>query len=131
MDMQGGVTIDLGKYGAEGQITLAPPTFRRQNEFSNAIGSVRVDENGKAIPMNLRLGDLSVMQVLVYVKSAPFGIALSDVTPFLDFCDMLDEKRNGSATELWVEMNDVIKSFEDRSTHPFAVSGAFPTTTSD
>lgn len=129
MDIQGSITVDLKDFGGAGQITLAPLSLRRQNELANAIGSVSVGEYGEISPVKMKLGDLSMIKVLVYVKSAPFDTRLDDLEPFFQFCDDLDEKHPGASTKMWDRLTKVVEELEGRSTHPFVESEQSPTMT--
>lgn len=131
MDIQGNISIDLKEFGGAGQVVLAPLSLRRQTELANALGSVNVGEYGGISPVNVKLGDLSMIKVLVYVKSAPFSTKLDDLEPFFDYCDKLDEKQPGASTRLWEKLSSVVSELEGRSTHPFAMSEQSPTTTTD
>lgn len=131
MDIQGNITVDLKDYGGAGQIVLAPLSLRRQNELANSLGSVSVGEYGEVAPVKMKLGDLSMIKVLVYVKSAPFGTRLDDLEPFFQYCDDLDEKQPGASKRLWERLNKAVEELEGRTTHPFAASEQSPTTTMD
>ena len=130
MDIQGSVTMDLTEFGVEGTILFAPPSLRRQNELANVLGKVRIGEEDN--PMTeIGLGDLTVIQVLYFVKAAPFSVGLRNLEPFFDFCDKVDEIRPGASGDLWDKMKECADIVSTNSAHPFAVSGQSPTTTMD
>ena len=131
MDIQGNISVDLKEFGGAGQIVLAPLSLRRQNELANLLGSVTMRDNGEFTPVKVKLGDLSMIKVLVYIKTAPFNTRLDDLEPFFEFCDELDSNLPGASIELWDRLSKAAEELEARSTHPFAMSAQSPTTTMD
>lgn len=130
MDIQGSVSMDLAEFGIEGNILFAPPSLRRQNELANVLGRVRVGEEDQ--PMTeIGLGDMTIIQVLYFIKAAPFSTGLKNLEPFLEFCDKVDEIRPGASSDLWDKMKECADIVSTNSAHPFVASGQSPTTTTD
>jgi hypothetical protein len=106
------IIIELGPFGGEGVIELSKPTFRRAQQMKNALGrsmGASVNARGEGTMKEALLGDIEVIKLMAYVKSAPFSANLDS---FLDYCDRLDEKRNGSASELFALIQEKVVELE-------------------
>lgn len=106
------IIIELEPFGGEGVIELSKPTFRRAQQMKNALGrsmGASVNARGEGTMKEALLGDIEVIKLMAYVKSAPFSANLDS---FLEFCDRLDEKRNGSASELFELMKEKVAELE-------------------
>jgi hypothetical protein len=107
------VIIDLKPFGGEGVIELSKPTFRRAQQMKNELGrsmGASVNAKGQGTMKEALLGDIEVIKMLAYVKSAPFS---ANINSFFDFCDILDEKRNGSASELFALIQEKVVELEE------------------
>lgn len=124
MDLRPKVTIALDKYGGEGEITLSSPTFRRSNELSNKIAMLKGIMDKGATPV----GSIYTLSIISYVTKAPFAF---DLDEFLDYCDELDMKRVGAASELFAEMEKAVKALDSGDMSPFVVSQEAETANSD
>ena len=106
------ITIDLEPFGESGNIVLSKPTFRRSQQMKNALGKsmkVFINEDKEGVARETPLGDIEIIKFLVFVQSAPFH---ADLESFLKFCDKLDEKRLGSAGELFALLQENVEKLE-------------------
>lgn len=106
------ITIDLGPFGGEGIIELSRPTFRRIQQMKNLLGKcmgASIDEIGNRVLKDAPLGDMEIIKMMAYVKSAPFQASMDN---FLNYCDRLDDKRNGSALELFALIKEKVAEIE-------------------
>lgn len=107
------IDIDLAKYGGEGVITIGPQSLRKQcmlkNETSKRMYSISYNaetQENTMVPQEVNAGDIEIMQVLSYVRKAPFVPMLDS---FLAFCDALEEKTPGSSMDLYEEMTAAVE----------------------
>lgn len=129
MEVKNTTVIDLEKYGVEGQIVLGAPTFRTQNTFKNEFMKLMtVSQSGDI--SDLPGGDLEILSMLVYVRSAPFK---PTVEGFLRFCDTLDGFEVGRAERLYDELCEAKKVYDEGSERisPFVVSAGAGTESSE
>lgn len=106
------IIIELEPFGGEGVVKLSKPTFRRAQQMKNELGrsmGASVNTRGEGTMKEALLGDIEVIKMLAYVKSAPFS---ANIDNFFDFCDRLDEKRNGAASELFELMKEKVAELE-------------------
>ena len=106
------IIIELEPFGGEGIIKLSKPTFRRAQQMKNELGrsmGASVNARGEGSMGEALLGDIEIIRLMAYVKSAPFS---ADLDSFLGFCDGLDEKRNGAASELFDLMKEKVAELE-------------------
>ena len=115
MDVNPQCIIELGEYGTDGRIVMAPPTFRKRIQFQN--------DSRKELPS----GDMAIRMILLYVKEAPFEPTQDG---YLDFCDMLDERNLGAAKDLFTRMEAIAVSLEKGEMSPFAPSPSQETASS-
>lgn len=113
------ITLTLEEYGAEGVVEISFPTFRRRRELNNKLGPYYkggITSNGHVnahkMMDDLKLGDVEILQTLLFVRSAPFPL---DVEGFTTFCDTLDEKNLGAGIALY---EDIKKSIDDLRNDP-------------
>ena len=122
IDVRPSRTVNLTKYGyQDSQIVLEPLDFFRKKQLQNNLGkTTHVNANSNDFEMKSQdLGDLSVYRVMAYITSAPFKYDSLD--GFYNFMKRLDQKRFGSAEELFKELEDAIKSLKEE-TNPLAES---------
>jgi len=115
------VTVDLAKYGAEGQIVLEPLNFRRRKELQNNMGKTTHISSLKDEDIEMKsqdFGDLSVYRVMAYITSAPFRY--DTLQGFYNFMDRLDRQRLGSADELFADLETEIKGLKGNNASPLA-----------
>ena len=122
MNMNAQYTIDLERYGSEGTIVMMAPSLTRLTAMNNALSESARKHAPRGAELDLNnvpLGDLSIISVLAYVKSAPFK-----TTPaaFMAFCEVLDDKDNGSAVLLLKEMQDLMVKIDKGEDSPLADS---------
>lgn len=119
--MQDFISIPLGEFGYEGAIAMSKPSFRRLNDAKNAISNVTKlsTVNGQAVVEKTNIGDIEIIGVLAYIRSAPFPPTLEG---FLKFCDTLDNAEVGAAQRLWNKMVETVKKVDEGETSPFADS---------
>lgn len=121
MGMNGEIEIDMEKYGMTGTVTIRLPRFRRQKEMENAVSRMaRMGSDGRSIEIpELNIGDVQIIQTLLYVDSAPFKNDF-DVKAVYDYFDKLDDTRRGSAEEFWKEVEEAVEKVKTGDTHPLA-----------
>lgn len=95
------IEIDLTEYGDENaKIVLAPMSGSARNRMLNEVGRCcNVPMKKGTIPTMDRVasGDVQIIMLMAYVKSAPFEPTLKG---FLGYMDKLDEKEIGKGCEL-------------------------------
>lgn len=107
------IIIELEPFGGEGIIELSKPTFRRAQQMKNALGKsmgASVNARGEGTMKETLLGDIEIIKLMAYVKTAPFSANLDS---FLNYCDILDEKRIGSAVDLFTLMKEKVMELEE------------------
>ncbi len=111
MDMEMSISIDLEKYGAEGEIILSAPGLRRMTELKNEMSKpARVSKKGAEVSVSeVQQGDVEILSILVYVQSAPFE---RNVESFLSFCDRLAGIKRGNDNLLYDEMIDAVRRID-------------------
>lgn len=119
--MQDFISIPLGEFGYEGAIAMSKPSFRRLNDAKNAVSNVTKLRNvdGQAVIEKTNIGDIEIIGVLAYIRSAPFPPTLEG---FLGFCDTLDNAEIGAAQRLWNKMAETAKRIDEGETSPFVDS---------
>lgn len=124
------ITIDLAKYGSAGTIVMSKPTFRMKNKLMNALGNCTKScmKDGRAEIEQTNIGDAKIVNVIYYVRAAPFGVSLN---AFLDFCDALDNNGVGNAEALFAEMEEAVAAIDRGDTSPFQDSVPAETPSSD
>lgn len=107
------IDIDLAKYGGEGIITIGRPGLDQQrmlkNETSRRMYSIAYDaetQEKTMVPKEVNAGDIEILQVLSYVRKAPFVPMLDS---FMAFCNALEEKNPGSSMDLYEEMTAAVE----------------------
>lgn len=124
MDLKKEIRIDLGKYGAEGEIVLRTPTLRKIIELKNArsrYASVKInrDNMNEGTGIIADEGDLDVLAHMAYVASAPFK---TTVQGFLGFTDKLDAECPGAGLALWNEIAEGVEKIDEEPNSPFVSS---------
>ena len=121
MDVQQLTKIDLSEYGMDGEIILGPPTFRKTIEMKNALGNCTKTHlvDGKPVIDETRLGDVDIIMMMAYVRSAPFK---ADLRGFLNYCDVMDNKEPGSAQRLYDALSALTDAYRDGAKSPFVNS---------
>lgn len=121
--------MDLSEYGVDGHIVFAKPTFRKLNEMKNQSASYIKFEMKRSgsTDATIASGDLEIMNLLTYVKSAPFRM---DVEGFLTFMDRVDEV-GGDTEMLYAAMNDMADAVCKEVRSPFVASPAAGTAISE
>lgn len=130
MDVQGCITIPLSEYGMEGEIILSPLTFRMKTNLANAL--YEIDEHGgQHVKKGLLPGDVALFATLAYIKKAPFKVSLSDLEPFYDFADKVDNVKLGNMDALWARITKEVSRIESGENHPLPKSDRSPITSSE
>ena len=120
------VIIDLSKYGMEGSIVMGLPGFTTTKQFqSKLLKYVPRDEKGFPIMEQADVIMSQMLDVLMYVKEAPFEC---DVDPFFKYMDKVDEASGGRANELFEEMSRIAEAARSGELSPLADSPAAETT---
>lgn len=132
MDYKAVVYIDLSKYGQDGQIEIAAPTFRRRNEFSNELSRLIKVEQTRGKDVSARIdeipaGDWNIMQRMLYVRNAPFS---PTVEGFLDYTDRMDAMNPGSADALFDAIVEAVNRIDNGDVSPLEPSQEVTTVTS-
>lgn len=99
------ISIDLGTIGLDGTLLMNRPGHTREAQLKNEItkiSSVNTD-GGKPAASIPPLGDLETLEVLAYVKEAPFPLTLQS---FYNYCDGIDEDNPGVSNTLFKLMSD-------------------------
>lgn len=109
--------LDLHDYGVDGVAEIAFPTFRKRREHNNAIAKYYkggIDKRGALDPQKLMevmcVGDIEILQTLLFVRSAPFP---QDLEGFTRFCDEMDERALGSASAMYDRIKEVIEELKE------------------
>ena len=121
MDYKTRITIDLSRFGQEGNIELGAPTFKKRIELANEISRlITIEQNKTGMKVdNLEGGTWNILQRLVYIKSAPFEPTFKG---FLDYTDRMDECDLGSAERLWDEICAAIERIDNGGASPLEPS---------
>ena len=121
VDVQQIMKIDLAEYGMQGEIILSNPSLRKTIEMKNALGNCTKTHlvDGKPVIDETRLGDVDIIMMMAYVKSAPFK---ADLKGFLSYCDVLDNKEMGSAQRLYDTLSTMTEAFRNGAKSPFVNS---------
>lgn len=120
------IQIDLAQYGMEGLVEMGAPSQRNITMMNNALGNCSVTRmvNGEPVVVETHIGDADLIQMLVYVRKAPFN---NTVKSFLDYCDRMEP---GADVELCKRMTEVAKELKGEPS-PFASSQGAGTPSSD
>lgn len=112
MDMET-FTIDLAEYGGEGMLEMGKPGFRRTTEIKNEMSRrMRITKQEDGTSMDgLLQGDLEVLSVLLYVRSAPFTCTIDG---FMRYTDRIESKDPSYGTALFARMQEVMRELEGR-----------------
>lgn len=122
MSVDGTATLDMKQYGMDGFVSIREPRFSRRKEAQNAIGRM-AKVNGKEIDMShMDIGDIETIGTLMYVEQAPFPIGLTDLKPFYDYCDKLDDWERGLADRFWNDLTEAVRSVQEGETDPLDAS---------
>lgn len=121
MDIQQTTKIDLAEFGMVGEMVIGNPTLRKTIEMKNALGNCTKTHlvDGKPVIDETRLGDVDVIIMLSYVRTAPFKV---DLNGFLSYCDLMDSRNVGSAQKLFDKMTEIINEYKDGAKSPFVNS---------
>jgi hypothetical protein len=106
------ITVNLADFGIDGVAEISKPTFRRTRMMKNEIGkcmNARIDEKGNPHFDQAELGDMEILRVLSFIKSAPFP---TDFKGFLAHCDRMDDACPGSADKMYSELQKAIVALE-------------------
>lgn len=100
MDITNRITIDLTEFGLTGEIVMAVPSPRRDAWCKNqSMKHATIDpRTGRPDPTHSDVGDIEVLHILTFVKSAPFPI--DRLESYYDYCDELDETNPGVAMKI-------------------------------
>jgi len=130
MDMQQMTKIDMTEFGMVGEVVLAPPSLRKTVEMKNALGNCTKTHlvDGKPVVDETRLGDVDIIMMLAYIRSAPFK---TDLGGFLHYCDLLDEKELGTAQKFYDRLSALTNVYRDGAKSPFVNSQAQATESSE
>lgn len=109
--------IALSEYGGEGEIVIGPQTLRSSTRLKNEISRRTVRtcvSNGEVetVGMPIDAGDVEILQVLSYIRKAPFSL---DIEAFLNYADALDRVRPGISISL---MEDIKARIEELKEEP-------------
>ena len=116
MDHTDSIVIDLEQYGGKGEIVMAAPSLRRMSWLKNQVGKhAKFSPHGGMTDADV--GDIEILNVLVYVRTAPFPV---DLNAFYSFCDSLDDAKPGNSVELFNKMTEAMKSITEGATSPLA-----------
>ena len=121
MDIQQLMKIDMAEFGMVGEIILGPPTLRKTIEMKNAMGNCTRTHlvDGKPVIDDTLLGDVDVIIMLSYVRSAPFKVTLDG---FLHYCDLLDEREIGLGQKFYDKLAVMIEPYKEGAKSPFVNS---------
>lgn len=120
------IALDLKSYGGKGELILAPPSLRKLIDMRNKVAKVKASSAGTT--MDVEVGDMELMSVLTYVRSAPFK---TDMESFLEYCDGLEEKEAGISVRLYDDMRLAIESIDKGECNPLELSVDTTTPKSD
>lgn len=111
----------------EGQVVMGEPSMRAIHMATNALGrSTRGHMVGnKFVPDSVQLGDANLIEVLMYVRKAPFQ---TTVDGFLEYCDQMEAPLD---TALFGEMKMFAEEIEQGGLSPFGTSQAVGTPSSE
>lgn len=110
------IDIDLAKYGGEGIVTIGPQSLRSQrilkNETTKRMFSISAGDGQQPtmVAKDVDAGDIEILQVLSYVRKAPFQPM---VDSFMDYCDTLEEKTPGVSVELYEAMRSAVEEVSE------------------
>ena len=120
-DIQQMTKIDLTEFGMSGEIILGNPTLRKTVEMKNALGNCTKTHivDGKPVVDETSLGDVDIIIMMSYVRSAPFK---ADLKGFLNYCDVMDNKEMGSAQRLYDRLSALTEVYRAGAKSPFVSS---------
>ena len=118
MDITNRITVDLTKYGLTGEVVMAPPSPRREAWFKNqSMKHTKVDpRTGRPDLTTADVGDIEVLQILTYVKSAPFP--KDKLEDYYAYCDKLDDDHPGLSMKIHKELAEAYKKIHAGETSP-------------
>ena len=121
VDIQQTTKIDMTEYGMVGELVMGNPTLRKTVEMKNALGNCTKTHlvDGKPVVDETRLGDVDIIIMLSYVRTAPFK---ADLNGFLAYCDLMDSRNMGSAQRLFDRMNEIVNEYKEGAKSPFVKS---------
>lgn len=118
MDITNRITIDLTEFGLTGEVVMAPPTPRRDAWNRNqAMKHAKIDpRTGRPDLSSADIGDIEVIQLLTYVKSAPFPI--NKLEEYYDYCDKVDEEHPGVSMKIQKRIKEAYTKLSAGETSP-------------
>lgn len=128
MDYTTREVIDLREYGMEGTIEMGLPKFTTEKRFQSKLLAITPrDKDGRPMVEMADLVVSEVLQILMYVRKAPFT---PDMDPFYDFLDRVDGIELGNAEKLYNRMARAADTIAKGEDSPLAGSPAAETTDS-
>lgn len=100
MDLTNRIVIDLTAYGLTGEIVMVPPSPRREAWLKNqSMKHSKIDPHtGRPDIATSDIGDIEVLKIMSFIKSAPFPIDKLD--GYYDYCDKIDEEQPGVSRKI-------------------------------
>lgn len=105
--------IDLAEFGGEGMLEMGRPSFRRTTEIKNEMSRrMRITKQDDGAAMDgLLQGDLEVLSVLLYVRTAPFTCTIDG---FMRYTDRIEAKDPSYGAALFARMQEAMRELESR-----------------
>lgn len=123
--------IELSDYGMEGRIIMGKPSYRKftdmKNEVSRRVELRKKEEGGDVKLVGVLQGDIDIIAVLTYVRSAPFRCT---VDGWLAYCDRLEAIDYSYSYDLFDRMKAIAEEVEAEHS-PFAESQEAETSSSE
>ena len=118
MDITNRIIIELTEYGLTGEVVMTPPSPRRDAWVKNqSMKHARIDpKTGRPEVGSADIGDIEIIQMLAFVKSAPF--AVDKLESYYDYCDKIDEDHPGMSMKLHNALMDSFRKLNAGETSP-------------
>ncbi len=114
MDIIPNIELNMADYGGKSGdlVVMGPPSVRSQIRMKNEIGRrMGVTAEGVQTGKAMDAGDVEILMLLSFVRSAPFQFAIE---PFLEYCDKLADGGNA----LFVAMAQAMEKLKDQNSSP-------------